>query len=368
MRRYLLLALLLIFVLLSSGLALAQDDMQGVYCGALSEQDCDLLMRNKDFALSSAHIDFSFNMDLTAENESFSLSGTGSGAFVGAPALTTSLQDMQPAITTLQQIELAVNVMRDLDAEMTLSITVPESMAELPADVDSIDLEVKLVDGIGYVNLDTLAPLMGSAGENTQMQGWAGLDIVGLLDALMEEHPELFESMGSSTQTLDPELIMQFQNPERIKDYVDIQRTSADGAPVAVFETTVDMAALVDDPAFTELMLQAMEAQVESQPGLTEAERQQAVEIGLGVVKHMTVSATQAIDAETAATVSMDVNVSFDNSEQPSDDFGVMMMDVNFNLAYDDVNAVESIEAPEDATVLPVETLLQMWNMDSNSN
>jgi len=362
MRRYLWFVFLVIFVLLSSGLALAQDEMQDVYCGTLSEQDCDLLIRNKDFALTAASVDLNMEMTATVDDEAETFIVAATGAFVADPDMMASLKDMQPPMTTLDQIKMLVEIMRGLDGELTITITPPATMAELPPGIDAITLEVKLVDGVGYINMETLAPLMGSAGEDNGMQGWAGLDIVGLFDAVIEEHPEQFEFLGNSTQSIDPAMIAQFQNVERIKQYVDIQRTSAEDAPVAVFETTVDLAAMVDDPAFTELVLQAMEAQLESQPDLSEAERQQATEISLGIVKGMTVVVTQSIDRETAAPVNFDISIAMDTSQLPaSADINLTSMNVNIALAFADVNDVASIAAPEDANILPVESLLAMW-------
>ncbi|MCA9903492.1 MAG: hypothetical protein KC547_06525, partial [Anaerolineae bacterium] len=149
--------------------------------------------------------------------------------------------------------------------------------------------------------------------------------------------------------------------------YVSIQRTSADDAAVVVFETTIDFGSMSEDPAFAEMMQTMMEAQFQAQPGMTARERQQAMAMSQALVKTMNIVVTQSVDRETAAPVSFDMMMTMDDSGLPADS-GVdsMMVEVNMNVMFDQVNAVESIAAPEDANVIPTESLLSMFESMSN--
>lgn len=370
MRRYIWLVFLVIFALLSSGLALAQDDTQDVFCGSLSEADCVLMTRADNFDLTSAAVDVNMDMTATVNQEAIALNLTASGAFIVDPSMMPDMA-VQPPMTALEQIKTAVEVMRGFDGELSVTITLPEeARAELPPGVEAITLEIKLVDGVGYVNMDTLAPLMGTSGRGQQgMQGWVGLDIVGLLDTLLEEQPELFETMNMMTPTFNPDMIERFQEGGDFNQYVSIRRTSADDAAVAVFETIIDFGSMAEDPAFAELMQTMMEAQFQAQPGMTTRERQQAMALSQALVKNMNIVVTQSVDRETAGPVSFDMMMTMDGSGLPAGS-GVdsMMVEVNMNVTFDQVNAVESIAAPEDANVIPTESILSMFESMSNDN
>ncbi|MBE0690449.1 MAG: hypothetical protein IH587_10060, partial [Anaerolineae bacterium] len=123
MRRYIWLVCLVIFVLMSSGLALAQDNTQDVFCGSLSDDDCTLMGRSENFAMTSAKIDLNLDVTMMIDDGTQSFNMQASGAFVADSDIFVSLKDMQQPMTTFEQIKALVEILRGVDSELALNIT-----------------------------------------------------------------------------------------------------------------------------------------------------------------------------------------------------------------------------------------------------
>lgn len=360
---------LLVAMLLVSGAAVAQD-APPVFCGDLSEADCAILAQAQTAAMSLSSAAFDLQADFTLSNipeasgpVTFTL--TGNGAFTGDPAFMSSMMgtDMAAMQDPTAMMSMAVEALRAFDFDLSFTLTLPpEILAEAGGEVpESISLQLRFVDGLGYINFDTLAPLLGEDATAMGLTGWAGLDIASLLEALVEQYPEMFQEMEMSG--FDPAMYQQFNNPEMMAQYATITRIDDGSGDTATFETTLDFAALMADPAIMDMLRQQMEAQGQT---LSEEELQQAMGMATGMFQNSTFSSTTTIDVNTGYTTSSSINMLFDftamaeQMPEGADMSEIPVITINATVNTSQFNDVPEITAPEEATVFPYEQLLAM--------
>jgi hypothetical protein len=331
----------LVALLVVSGAALAQGE-QPVFCGSLSEADCAVLEQARTAMqdVSAASFDLFVDIQAQSSGESVPVSIVGSGSFTGV------LPHMGMDANNMGTTEDSIAALRDLNAALLLTITAPASEMDTPM---ALTLNLRLVDGVGYVNLDDLQPLF----EDPSMTGWGGLDLAGLLGALLEQSPDLLAQMGQQLGGVDAGEFPAF-NAQIREQYLTITRTDDGSGSSATFETTVDLAGLAADPEFGNAL-----ERMGSMGGLSSADPQQTQEQMRWMFENSALLLRQEIDTATGRTVSLslelDANQSTVNSAEAGDSVSLTAM-INFD--YDNVPLVE---APADANILPYQQLLGMF-------
>jgi hypothetical protein len=376
MRKLALLAIMLLCCI--SGAAFAQDAAP-TYCGSLSDADCAIVTGAQDAmkGLDSVSFDLSFNLNATnipdvPEPVNFSI--TGNGSVTGMQTLQ-GMADMTDMSAFTENLGGALaDVLSGFDADLTFVIALPAELmgpsSGMPSD---ITLQIRMVDGVGYLNLDPLQPLLNSP----SMQGWYGLDIANLVKALFEQMPDMTEMMNM--EGMDMSYMEEFNNPELLSQFVTITRTDNGSGDVATFETSVDLGALMSSPEFQELIQQQMQAQMEMQgQSVTEEEMAMGMAMSAQMMQGMVVNVTEEIGLSdgflhsvrgtmTIDTAAMMAAISSSIAEgmggTSSDDSAATeaapLITIDFSLDYSDFGTAAAITAPEDATVLPYEMVLQ---------
>jgi len=230
------------------GAALAQDTMP-VFCGDLSQADCTILTNSQTATktLDSASFDLTINTTVTnAPNMTgpMTIGITGNGSYSGVAALHSS--DM---MTTMQTDPGAffTNVLDKFDGDLTLTVNLPPEVTQADASIpSSITLQLRLVDGIAYINFDTLQPLLAQMGSGMNLKGWGGLDLASLLKAALQQMPDMFKNMNGGTDMSST--MQQFSDPNFMKQFATIKRTDTGTGDTATFETTVDLGKLMALP------------------------------------------------------------------------------------------------------------------------
>lgn len=367
--------LVLVAMLLVSGTALAQDSTPEVYCGDLAAEDCAILEQSHAAMASVESLAFDFQADLTITDltdvegpVSFGL--TGDGAFSGDKS---AVMDSEAANAAMQDpialMGMAVEVLRSFDADISLTLTLPQALVEQEEGVpESITLELRFVDGTGYLNFDTLAPLFSEADTEAPFQGWLGLDIASFIEAMVEQNPEMFE--GMTTFGFDPTMYAQFSDPNAFAQYATITRTDDGSGDTATFTTTFDFAGMFADPQFQEMMRQQMEAQIEAQgEDVDEEDIAMGFAASQAMFENSDFTTTTTIDLATGYQTGGTFSMSFDMSailemmEEAGEDVGdgtapSFNISASFNLSQ--FNEVPEITEPEGANVIPFESLLGM--------
>jgi hypothetical protein len=379
MRKYIRLILVMALLLIASGVITAQESDVPVFCGDLAAEDCDILTQAQQAALTLESASFDLNADFTISNipdapfDSLAFNLTGSGAYASDPSVMADLMEMQgdpsAMLENMEQLApLFEQFFASLSGQLNLTLTLPSEITDMMSSGDmqipeQLSMEFRMVDGIGYINLDQIAeamPQMGVPG------GWYGIEVARLIGMSFEQ--SLSQLDDAAMEGFDASAFSQFTNPEFIGQYATIERLEdEDGA--AVFRTTFDYAGFVSSPEFRELMLSQMEATGEE---FDEEELDEAMSMMETMFSDITLESTTYIDLETGFTRRMEASFSFDMTEMMAamgeeSAAGAPAFDFSFSIDYSDFNDAPAVEAPEDVqTVITAEQLLQMSGMGAN--
>ncbi len=246
--------------------ALAQDDQifPPVLCGDLAAEDCALLeasaatMRevsaytyNQQFHLEVADLpdiptdgidvtvtmDGQWAVDPAAQEAMLALAELSRSA---TPELAETLQDELPAAV----LEFFGGLAFDMNLHWSVSAAVAEAIS---ADSDvpfpaEMNLTMRIVDGMFYLNLAELKPLIPDLAEVNA--DWIGFDLMGLMEQSLEESAgdlaaEPMDPMASALLGVIYQRLFAameaFVAVERLED------VEVDGTPAAVFEFRPDL-------------------------------------------------------------------------------------------------------------------------------
>lgn len=378
---------LLLTLLLGSGV-LAQD-LPPVFCGDLSEADCALLTDAQAayVTMQSGTTTFEFDMALSDVPDvpfPLALNLMGVGSFSGDMSAVTSMANianMGDMSDMYEQLpELMDTMLTSFAADLALTLTVPEDLMGLVGAMASsgsgqqgpqaklpnvFSLQMRMVDGFGYVNLDQIAAQLPTAG---LPQGWLGVDIAGLMREALEMQPDMMPEdmpevdMSMADMMTDPEFLASYMAIERVEDGV------VDGQTLAVFEITVDFAGLMESEVYQSMMREQMLAAAEqSGESLSESDIEMALEMSTGALQGMTMVMRQSIGVDdkymraVSYEMTWDMTSIMEVAEEMGEDAPVgaaPTLTLMMNATMDDINEPLTITAPEDATVIPLESLM----------
>ncbi len=376
------LLLVLVAMLLVSGSVLAQDVAPEVYCGDLAEEDCAVLVQSQAAMTELSAVAFDLQIDVSVTGVPdmdgpvvFAL--TSEGAYSGDPEVFAMMShpDMAAMQDPVAALTKAVEALRAFDADLSFTLSLPSQLVAEDEDIpESITLELLLVDGLGYLNLEPLAPLFENGSSQVPSQGWLGLDIASLIEAVIEQNPDMFEDMEMFG--VDASMYGQFSDPTAFAQYATITRTDDGSGDTATFDTTFDFAGLVQDPEFRALLEQQIEQQIEAQGGdIDEEEFEAGFAASQMMLANSVLTATSTIDLTTGYQTSATFSMVIDTTElmamaaEESDDVPEVPPVVTFNLALNlsQFNDVAEITAPAGAVVIPFESMLGMASPEAEA-
>lgn len=360
MRKIVPVLLLLVGLLAMSGLASAQDKMP-VACGALAQADCSLLEQSRDAMAALTATDLSFSLVATAENipdmpvaGPLTVSLTGKGTFTGdmSPFYTVPSKDVisNPA----QYGAYLQKMIGGFNGDLQLKLSLPQQFlaatsTPIPAD---IPINVRLVDGKGYVDFDALTNAFGADAGLGLPPGWGGMDLVSLINQGMS-------AMDVDSLTGAGDVPSDLMNPEILQKYVRVERLADDqvsGEAVAVFQTTLDLQGLLNDT----VVQQAIDQAAETQDRLTD-EQVAAIKQAFN---GLTLTATQKIGLNDHFVRSTSVDFTFDMTElmklaatpeatvEASADQPAPVLKLSFEATAGNFNGGQTISAPSNAIML----------------
>jgi hypothetical protein len=359
MRKFVML-MLLTLVLSIFAPVMAQED--AVFCGTLSADDCAILEQSAtamaDLSSAAAELNVQIDVENIPDTPNININLSGTAAYnVDMAAMEGMASEGLEGEAALEAITTALS---GFDGELDLTLTLPEDIAAaggLPA--SEINLQLALVDGVGYINFDPLDSLAGGALSAQGFTGWGGINFIDVINQVVAQNPEALDqlNMGAgATAAMDPAALAAV---EGLAQYISIERQAdVDGA--AVFVTNIDFGGAVSDPAFQDLIQQAVAASGQT---MDDAEFQQALGVLQLVGNDVTLSSTQYIDPSTGYVLRGELNFSLDlttllaASGQTVD--GESIVSLVATIDYSGQNATE-VTAPEGATIAPSEMVLQM--------
>ena len=283
--------LVTVLVLLSALAGVARADFHDVvFCGDLPAADCVLLEAAQENAAQQTSGSGVLDLDLLmrdldeeamgefliALNADVVWSGDLSGLEEMGAASLGMMDDPAAMMTMLGELLAQFNGMFTLSLQMPQGL--PGTLADdIPAELLSgISMEARLVDGNLYFDLSSLATIMPA--EDGVPSGWFGFNIMELLeagmaaegmsegmkdprgsddDAMAEADAEMEAAMAEmealAASWTDPDFLAEFMSIERLADEMVADQL------VAVFRTGVDLVALFNSDAFSDLLLAGTE-------------------------------------------------------------------------------------------------------------
>ncbi len=277
-----------VLFLLFSLTAVAQA-AEPVFCGDLAAADCALLQDAQTNVAAQTSGGVTMDVDLTLRNVDESMPGEQvisldvdaiwNGDFSRFESMETEMLARMDDPTQL--MAMMSEILAEVSGTISLSLDIPEALQDdaffedFPAD---FALEMSLVDGIAYIDLSSVASAMSA--EAGFPAGWLGFDITEMMQMAMlsglgeaddmaphgdgkADKQDPREPKGADTMTglavsadmqemveawTDPEFLGQFMTVERLADQ------SVADQQAAVFQTNIDLRALMNSAGFHELL------------------------------------------------------------------------------------------------------------------
>lgn len=394
-----LMALLLVFLLLCSAVPAFAQDLPEPFCGNLSEDDCGILVSAQEAALTvgsgvyNSEINFQLAgvPGLPVEEVAFNV--TQDATYAVDPELMAELAAMQMmsaeemAENMEAMLDLMLNLYGTLSYDGEMNLTMPEDIAALLSAQagttvpEEIHLQIRVVDGYGYVNLEDLAPFAQSPEDAEQLKGWAGIDLLTLMKTALQEEMQ----PGAMDSSMAGFGMGNFLNSEEgramIEPYLIVSRDRDDTVgdqDVAIFTNKVDVGKFVGSPLFRDLVISQLDTiNAAAETNMTEQEVTEMLTmltfVGPMLFAGLDFHTTQAIGLEDFYTYGSDFVFNWDLSSlvgvaRMVDSNGEMglsalmgdvapIVSLEITSAASDHNNAPEITAPEDAQIIPLEAL-----------
>lgn len=400
-KNVLMLLLLVAFMIISAGAAFAQDLPQPL-CGKLDEADCTILADSQKAMMDVESLTTSSSIDLNLSGipdlpfDELALNLTQDSTISMDPAVVKSLADFQAQLATAKPSDvekltkdytnLIIKLYQTLGLAMDLTLTMPQDIADLLSAQaggevtvpEKINIQVRMVDGYLYVNLDKLAEVMP---ELAEFKGWYGVDMVTLVTKGLEqaEKRQASEVQGFQAGLGAGTFVSSDAFREMVKDYVNVERQEDDKLDlqtVAVFNTTFDFGGFVASQAFQDLLKGQLDTinQISEQK-ITAQEFDEGMMglrfLGPALFQDLKFNVVQNIGEDDSYVYRSETHLSWDlkslmgfvamaqgGGKTPAampDTAPVISFDVTTDYA--DFNDTTAIEKPEDAVIIPLDQI-----------
>ena len=386
------------------GGGMAQSDLPPLpppFCGELAEADCQLLADAQELMRGVSSMNMTLGLDANLSgipevaDEDLAFKLNMDMTMHTNPALNATMSEMtaRPPEELLAAMDefsaFVVEFYETLGMRMEMEMALPGLLRDaIEADEgvvlpDLIAVNVRMVDGYAYIDMDALAasfPDMQAELAAEGIDGWIGVDFAGQMEREMSgaaAAPDVsaLQSMQMSmafNQMMLDETIRSLLDP-----YIIVERLAdeeRDGAAVAVFRTTLDLGELVANPDFTQLLREAADALVAAA-----GEEVDEQELGSGILGAQLLAnmLARAAEFEIVQTIGLDAPYTYDNNVFMQLDLsGLLTMlamsgeelpdelrdarpvfTFDMNASYSDFDAAPAIEIPENVEILPLDSM-----------
>jgi hypothetical protein len=392
MRKNLLSVLLAVaLLLLSTTAAFAQ--LPEPFCGQLSADDCEILTMSQEAQLELS----SYTSAVQATTFVGGIPGLpfdeltfswGQDTIISVdPEVTQAMMALQAggAEAMMENMEeladTTVEFYRTLGVDAQIDFVMPEEIAallsaqagiEVPAE---LNLDIIMKDGFAYIATAGLAFLDPSLPEQTD---WLGIDLASAVEMGFEQslntqdaaqQQQMMQSMALSSLLSSEEVRALFE------DFVQVERANddeIDGVEVAVFEHGFDFAGFLASPGFWQFVNDNLEMinQISDTP-ITAEEVQQAqmalTFLGPALLQGLTFQSTNSIGVDDYFPYAQTVDFNWDLSgllrfaatagALPAGSPTDAAIGLQIDAANADFNDAPEIEAPEGATIIPLNAM-----------
>lgn len=391
MKRFQTLILILALMLAFTTSAFAQDN-----CGDLSADDCSILYGSSDAMMAVTSGSQYVGVEVQATNVpqtpitdasfAWTLDTTYSYSEEAASAAMAmqemSAEDMAALYSDPAALsDMVTTILAGTSASMDMTTDFSDELAGLlsanvsPNWPSSVSVSIVLDGGIGYINLDSIEPILAAFGM-PGMTGWVGTDILPWVEASLMQSatdPNTAMAASASTQTGAGPLYTQIAATDMgmVTPFLNIARgddTEVGGEAAASFVTTIDWEAFVASPYFDQLITLAL-----SQGGAmpSDAELEQTITLakmfGPALLEGIVIELVENVGVESGHLLSTDFTFDWNLSDLAalSAMAGGAALEIDESAAISasivtensDLNGDVTVEAPADALIIPTEAL-----------
>ncbi len=363
-------------------------------CGDLSGEDCDILYGSAEAMKAVTSGTSSISVEASAVNIpqtpykdlSFDFSLDTSFAYdEDAAAVAMAMNSMamyEDADSLISDIStLLAGTSAQLSMEVNFSDEVAMLLTQDPSMMfpSSVSLGLVMVDGVVYLDLSTLEPMLAESGMGTGMSGWIGIDILPLVEqSLMQSASQGMLMAPAAGTTSGGPLYTQIAAGDAmgmVTPFLTLER-GEDMEEMSSFVTSVDWDAFVESAYFEQLIGFALMQNAASSGMMpSQAEIDQTVTLGRmfgpALLEGIALELVEYVDADGYLAMTefgLDWNLSDlaaisamagGAAMEIADDSGISISITTENT---DINGDIMIEAPADAFVLPAEMLNAMMS------
>jgi hypothetical protein len=344
MRKRPIMAVVGILLLALAVTARAQDT-----CGNLSPDDCALLHHSRQVmaGLSSAafHLEFEFIVRENPAQPPVMLRMLADGTYTRDVAAAGKRSGIDRALGTLAA---------DLGVVLTLAGLPGETPAAQPVATEVLAFDLRLVDGIGYLNPQPA--IRDRVGGN-----WYGVDLVALYRHLLASG-YLFDL--SAGNWINPAPLIEIGDSRRLAD------DERHGQDLAVLEVTVDFDPLLENSAIRHVAREVVVDTLRQKAGgYDDDQLWQAAEQYVTLLQNTSLRLTRAIGLEDGYLHRLDFALDF----RPDAGMGAALaagpdpfdllalagtdIQINLSLSLERFDSAPAISAPQDPVMIPLDEL-----------
>ena len=381
-----------VLFLLFSLTAVAQA-AEPVFCGDLAAADCALLQDAQTNAAAQTSGAVTMDVDLTLRNLDESMPGVQvisldvdaiwNGDFSRFESMETEMLAKMDDPTQL--MAMMAEMLAETSGSLSLSLAIPEALqddaffgdGDFPA---GVALEMRLVDGIAYVDLSNLADVMP---EGEIPAGWLGFDITELMQMAMQSSPGDAAGMaphsdgkegkqdprepkgadtlpGMATPADMQEMFKAWSDPEFLGQFMTVERLpdqSVADQQAAVFQTKFNLRSLMDSAEFHELL------GVTGELGGMDKDDVSGIAMMVGMMTlGLDIEALEFINLEDGLPLREELHLNWDlsalinlDSSELESSFGLDLL-IDFSFSDEEL----PVTAPEGAILMPMEMMMGM--------
>jgi len=389
-------SLMVVFALLlgTFGTALAQE-MPKPFCGDLAAEDCDLLMASQEAMMGVTSYKSAATYDAVLSGipglpaKEVAVSVAVGGAFSSDEAALAAMQSMvgktqadivamlaedgTPLVDLLSGWNVDATVSVDMTPELADAFAAQAGGIAIPA---TASVGIILVNGVLYADLTEIAPLAPGVPE-----GWIGISVAELVQAQVDAGVFAAAAAQMDPAALDPTTAaalgvqgMLMGDMSAMEQFITVERvddTDVDGQAAAVIVTSFDVGGLVASPEFADLV------KTLAASGALGADAPSAADIDqvLTMIPMVGPMIFEGLSVGGSTTIGIDDNFVYDaTAEFMWDLSGLIQMaamsgqlpegivagdtvaiDIMTDIADSEFNVEQTIEAPADAMMIPLE-------------
>ncbi len=403
MTRFLALLLALSLVIAPTAVFAHDGEMPVVFCGDLDDETCDLLHESQEVMLEVAsyvgNSEISFSLQNVPGVPLKDASVTINAAQVTYldPDYAAEMRDMMMGAKEAMQDDMkgfiedyfamTADLYNRLSFDIQMDIALSDDIAEFLSNESGLDiptelsLDMVLLDGVMYMNLDDIASALPEAGVP---EGWIGMEIAKLMEEQMATSLDNMDSKEMQSQMASMSVALGMLNAgsdeaiqEALNDIVIMERLEdgeVDGTEVAQVQGTVDFAALLTNETILGMIFDAIEA---SGQDVSQLDGMNPEEVA-GMLQLVAPMITQGIEWSQTQIIGLDDGLLYGQAIEMNWDMASVLQlaamgmgggrpakrakdkptfQLSAMLTQSDFDDAPEIVAPEDATIIPLDEL-----------